>query len=132
MSDATELADIQQQLARAWVARDRATIEKLIAPDWIVTGADGNLATRDVVLRDVFETGAHRIDLLEIDQVNVRPFGEMAVVTGRTHFRGEYQQAAYDARIRFTDVFARRDGQWQAVASHASFIAEDSAGGDLR
>jgi ketosteroid isomerase-like protein len=132
MSDATELADIQQQLARAWVARDRATIEKLIAPDWIVTGADGNLATRDVVLRDVFETGAHRIDLLEIDQVNVRPFGEMAVVTGRTHFRGEYQQAAYDARIRFTDVFARRDGQWQAVASHVSFIAEDSAGGDLR
>jgi ketosteroid isomerase-like protein len=132
MSDATELADIQQQLARAWVARDRATIEKLIAPDWIVTGADGNLAMRDVVLRDVFETGAHRIDLLEIDQVNVRPFGEMAVVTGRTHFRGEYQQAAYDARIRFTDVFARRDGQWQAVASHASFIAEDSAGGDLR
>jgi len=29
---------------------------------------------------------------------------------------------AYDTRLRFTDVFAKRDGQWQAIASHASLL----------
>ena len=30
--------------------------------------------------------------------------------------------AGYDVVIRFTDVFVRRDGSWQAVASHASLL----------
>ncbi len=42
MSDALDLAEIQQQLARAWMSGDRG-VERLIAPDWTVTGADGRL-----------------------------------------------------------------------------------------
>ena len=79
-----ELAAIQQRLAKAWVDADRATIEAIIAPDWIVTGADGRLSSRADVMRDVFETGVHRMAAIEIDDVHVRPFGDAAVVTGRT------------------------------------------------
>ncbi len=117
-----ELADIQQQLAKAWVAGDRAAIERIIAPDWSVTGTDGRVGGRADVLRDVFETKVHRISVLEIDDVSVRVFGETAVVTGRTHGRGEYSNVPYDVTLRFTDVFVRRDGRWQAVASHASLL----------
>ena len=31
--DTTRLREIQQELAAAWIARDRRTIERLIAPD---------------------------------------------------------------------------------------------------
>jgi hypothetical protein len=31
---------------------------------------------------------------------------------------------AGDRRIRFTDVFIKRAGRWQAVASHASPLAQ--------
>jgi uncharacterized protein (TIGR02246 family) len=118
-----ELADFQQQLAKAWVAGDRAAIERIIAPDWMVTGVDGRVATRDDVLRDVFDARIHRILTLEIDDVRVRVFENSAVVTGRTRGRGEYERAPYDVTLRFTDVFVRRDGSWQAVASHASLVA---------
>ena len=117
-----ELADIQQRLAQAWRAADRQAIERLIAADWTVTGPDGRVSTRAEVLRDVFETRVHRIASLEIDNVHVRVFGEAAVITGRTRGRGSYRDAAYDATIRFTDVFVRRGGEWQAVASHASLL----------
>jgi hypothetical protein len=54
--------------------------------------------------------------------VQARVFGDAAVVTGRTHGVGEFAGTGYDVTIRFTDMFVRRDGHWQAVASHASVI----------
>jgi len=117
-----ELLDLQQRLARAWTTGDRTAIEHIIAADWTVTGPDGRVSTRADVLRDAFETKVHRIAAIEIDDVQVRVFGDTAVVTGRTHGRGEYANTPYEVRIRFTDVFVRRDGRWQAVASHASLL----------
>lgn len=121
--DEKQLAELQQALARAWVGGDRATIERIIAPDWSSTGPDGRVTNRAGVLSDVFETRRHKILRVEIDDVKVRVFGGAAVVTGRTHGVGEVQGTAYDVFIRFTDTFVRREGRWQAVASHASLLA---------
>ena len=117
------LAELQQVLAKAWVAGDRATIERIIAPDWTTTGPDGAVRTRSQVLSEVFDTRVHRIQRIAIDEVAVRLFGEVAVVSGRTHAVGEFAGQMYDVRIRFTDVFVRRRRQWQAVASHASLLS---------
>src|ERR687898_2512634 len=64
-----ELAEMQQRLAKAWVAGDRAAIERIIAPDWTVTGTDGRVSTRADILRAAFETKVHRIIALTIDDV---------------------------------------------------------------
>ena len=117
------LAELQQALAKAWVSADRATIERIIAHDWRSTSPDGQMRDRAGVLADVFETGLHRIHRVEIDDVNVRLFGDAAIVTGRTHGIGEVEGSTYDVVIRFTDTFVRRQGRWQAVASHASLLA---------
>jgi ketosteroid isomerase-like protein len=119
-----DLVDIQHRLAGAWVAGDRTAIENIIASDWTVTGPDGRISARSDVLRDVFDTRVHRITALAIDDVRARVFGDAAVVTGRTHGRGEYGEAGYDVTIRFTDVFVRRNDRWQAVASHASVLTQ--------
>jgi ketosteroid isomerase-like protein len=118
-----ELAELQQTLAKAWVGGDRETIERIIAPDWISTGPDGQMTARAGVLAEVFETRSHTVHRVEIDQVNVRVFDDAAVVTGRTHGVGEVHGSAYDVFIRFTDTFVRRAGRWQAIASHASLLA---------
>ena len=118
------LAELQQVLARAWVVRDRAAIERIVASDWTTTGPDGSVRTRAQVLAEVFDTHIHRIQQIALDAVEVRLFGEAAVVSGRTHAMGEFARQKYDVWIRFTDVFVRRGGQWQAVASHASLLAD--------
>lgn len=43
-----------------------------------------------------------------------------AVVRGRTVAAGRFNGEPFHVRIRFTDVFIKRGGRWQAVASHAS------------
>ena len=58
--DRKQLQDIQQQLIRAWITHDRSMLERLLAPDWMVTHADGRMSTRAEVLRD-FDTGANRL-----------------------------------------------------------------------
>jgi ketosteroid isomerase-like protein len=120
--DTRRLMEIQQQLSAAWVACDRTTIERLVAPDWVVTHVAGQRLTRDDVLRDMFESDATRIESMTADDVEVRLFGDTAVVTGRTHARGVQSGASFDVTLRFTDVFVRRDGEWQAVASHATLL----------
>jgi hypothetical protein len=117
------LAELQQALAKAWVSADRATIERIIAPDWSSIDPSGQVTDRAGVLVDVFETRLHRIVQIDIDDLKVKVFGDAAVVTGRTHGVGEVGGSAYDVFIRFTDTFVRRDGRWVAVASHASLLA---------
>ena len=121
--DEVLLAELQRTLAKAWVDADRAAIEQIIAPDWKITGPDGRMTDRGSVLADVFEARRHRIHRIEIDDVHARVFGDAAVVTGRTHGVGEVEGSSYDVVIRFTDMFVRREGRWQAVASHASLLA---------
>lgn len=121
--DRAALAQIQQDLAKAWVSDDRATIERIIAPEWRSTGPDGRSSDRASVFGDVFERRVHKIRRLEIDDVWVRVFGDAAVVTGRTHGTGDFAGMPYDVVIRFTDTFVRRANQWQAVASHSSLEA---------
>ena len=121
--DVTTLSDIQQALAKAWVDRDRATIERLIAPEWRTTGPDGRTSDRAAVLAEVFERRRHTITRLQIDDVRVVVFGDAAVVTGRTQGAGEYAGVPYDVVLQFTDTFVRHKGHWAAVSSHASQVA---------
>lgn len=95
---------------------------RLIAPDWQVTHVAGQRLTRPDVFRDMFETDANHIESMTVDEVEARVFGDAAVVTGRTRVGGSQSGGRYDVTLRFTDVFVRRDGQWQAVASHATLL----------
>jgi ketosteroid isomerase-like protein len=123
--DEAALVELQQELARAWVTRDRSTVERIIAPEWTSTGPDGRATDRERVLAQVFATGVHKIHDVKIDDVKARVFGDAAVVTGRTHGVGEFEGAGYDVVIRFTDVLVRREGRWQAIASHASLVPRE-------
>ena len=65
-----------------------------------------------------------QIESLQIDDVQVRTFGGSAVVTGRTRATGRYQGSSMSVTLRFTDVFVRRAGKWQVVASQATQLAQ--------
>jgi ketosteroid isomerase-like protein len=118
-----ELRALEEKLARAWVEKDRPFIEGLLAADWSVTDATGQVLTKDQVLAQTFASADRTIDSMTIDDVRVRLFGSMAVVTGRTRATGSYRGQTGSAVLRFTDVFVQRDGRWQIVASHGSSVA---------
>jgi uncharacterized protein DUF4440 len=44
------------------------------------------------------------------------------VVTGRTTATGSYEGKSVTIILRFTDVFTKRDGRWQVVASQGTQV----------
>ena len=122
-SQVTEtLRSIEEHLATAWVEGNRSFIEQILADDWSVTDLTGRVLTKAEVLEEAFGSKDRRVVSMPMDDVSVRPFGDWAIVTGRTQAAGEYQGETAEVRLRFTDVFTNRGGRWQVVASQATLL----------
>lgn len=123
-SDVVELlSSIEERLAAAWVAGDNSFHERVLADDWSVIDLTGRVLSKAEVLAEAF-SGDRQITSGHIDEIDVRPFGDWAIVTGRTRMAGRYRGEDMEVTLRFTDVFANRDGDWQVVASQATLISQ--------
>ncbi len=118
-----ELREIENQLVTAWVAGDPSVHERLLSEDWSVIDAQGRIRNKAEVLEEMFRPGEREISG-RIDEVNVRPYGDWAIVTGKTHVAGRYEGNDIKVKLRFMDVFRRTEGQWQVVASQATLLNE--------
>ena len=116
------LRDIEERLAIAWVEGDHSFIEQILADDWSVTDLTGRVLKKAEVLEEAFGSKGRQVVSMRIDDISVRPFGDWAIVTGRTQAAGEYQSEVAEVTLRFTDVFANRNGHWQVVASQATLL----------
>ena len=120
---AKELREIEDQLAAAWVAGDRSVHERVLSEDWSVIDAQGRIRSKAEVMEEMFRPGEREL-IGRIDEVNVRPYGDWAIVTGKTHVAGRYEGNDINVTLRFMDVFRRIDGNWQVVASQATLLNE--------
>jgi hypothetical protein len=113
-----ELTRIEHQLAATWKEGDCSGWGAMLVPEWSVIHLTGTVITKAEALQ-MCEAPAVPIDAFEVDDISVRAFGDAAVVTGRiTVVTGG--AAPGRVTLRFTDVFIRRSGQWQAAASQAT------------
>ena len=121
--ESDQLNELQQRLIRAWVEHDRDTVDAILSDDWTVIDPTGRVLTKAQVMEEGFESGTRKIESGAIDEVKVRLFNDVAVVTGRTIAQGSYEGTSVSVKLRFTDVCVRRGDGWQVVASQATLIA---------
>ena len=117
-----DLTHIEERLASSWKNGDCDEWSALIAPDWSVIHITGTVMTKKEALQ-MCRAPQARIDALDVDQLQVRVFGNAAVVTGRTIATVAGADAG-TVKLRFTDVFIHRDGRWRVVASHATRLSD--------
>ena len=103
-SAAHDLIRIEQTLARAWPDGDRASIEKILAPEWSVTDASGHVLSRDTVLRAYFEKGSRVVESSKFDDLRVRLYGSTAVVTGQNTASGRVDGKLVNILLRLTST----------------------------
>ena len=115
-----ELTRIEHQLAAAWKGGDCGAWAAMLSPDWSVIHVTGTRITKSEALQ-ICEAPPVPIELMEIEDISVRLFGDAAVVTGRTRVvtGGD---APGQVTVRFTDVFIRQGARWRVVASHATRV----------
>ena len=107
---------LEHEWVTAIVKKDADVIGRLLADDF--TGAtDDQIYSKADAIDDV-KTGIH--ESLELDTIKVRIFGDTAVVTMGQTEKSRHGDADFSGHYLFTDVWAKKNGAWSAVASHGS------------
>lgn len=89
--------------------------DEILAADFLCTQSDGTLLDRAQFLEHTARP--FTLKNLEAHDVNVRLFGDTAIVHARTTYA---LPGGTPGSGRYTDVWVKRDGQWRAVAAHVT------------
>jgi ketosteroid isomerase-like protein len=125
-----EIIKLENDWAAAAQRHDADTVRRILADDVVMTYPDGTTGNKTSELSDL-ESGAVTVDGWELSDTKVTVLGpDAAFITGHGVIKnGKVKDAKTKKTIdisgeyRFTDVYARRNGQWLAVASQTTKIA---------
>jgi RNA polymerase sigma factor (sigma-70 family) len=110
--DEVDIVLLERAWAQAIPRRDAAIVNRIMADDFEGIDPVGNLFTKATYLPDL-KNGVFTDQPIELDAIKVRLFGATAVATSRIKIPN------YPTHGRLTNVYVKRQGRWQCVASHA-------------
>jgi ketosteroid isomerase-like protein len=122
-STAEAVRQLHSEIVQAQLASDTATLDRLWADDHIFTNPLGVVQTKAQRLAEM-QSGGRRLETFSIADIQVRAYGDTAVVTSRATLKGQRQGQDISGQYRGIDVYVKKQGQWQVVAAQATRIAQ--------
>ena len=109
------IEESESQWAEAGVKGDTATIERILADDFVGVAPDGSFYDKAKEIADTREEKGNTLSN-HVNEVKVRFFGDTAVAQGSETWErrtGEPKRGSYV----WTDTWVRRNNKWQIVAA---------------
>jgi len=102
------------------IKKDRATMERMMADDYMYTHSNGSVLNR---AQDIAETmsGDVKWTASKTEGLKVRLYGDVAIVTGLQTLTGSAKNYVSGPR-RFTDIWIKRDGRWQNIGGQTTLV----------
>lgn len=120
--DLADLRRLDRELVVATYTKDASWFAKHMSDDYVLVTSTGKLKPRDVLVKELATSGLE-FQPYEPTEVNVRLFGDSAVITGRIVQKYTYGGDRVEADLRYTDVWVRSAAGWKNVAGQASAIS---------
>lgn len=127
-SDAETLTHIKQVLwPKAYRDQDAQLLGEILADEFRMIDADGVWSSKSEEIayvranRPAYEKFSFSIERLDIFENGT------AVVAGTGTITGTDGAGAYTVRYQSSNIFIKRDGRWQAIASHVSGVKRDAS-----
>ncbi len=112
-----ELIKLEEEWHNAYVRRDAAPLERILADEYIAVGGSGGSINKAQTIEGLKNDTA----IYEYStpyNMDFRFYGDTVVVVGRTKDKGKAQNGTeFSVEYRWTDVFVKREGRWQCVAA---------------
>jgi hypothetical protein len=120
--DANEQAVLKayRALDQAQFKKDRATMERLMAKDYSYTHSNGTVNDKSADIKETMSDDIKWTDT-KSDDLKVRTYGNVAVVTGQVTLTGSAKNYVPGPR-RFTEIWVKRDGRWQNVGGQTTLV----------
>lgn len=112
------VADLDTEYQLAVKNHDAATMDRILADDFVLVTGRGKTFTK----ADLLEETRHNVhyERQEDSQQTVRVWGDMAVVTALLWAKGTQDGKPFDYKLWFSDVYRRTPSGWRYVFAQAS------------
>jgi ketosteroid isomerase-like protein len=108
------IIDLDRKRMHAMAAKDVAILEAVLADDLVYTHSSARLDTKKSLI-GAMVSGATVYTGCEPSCVKAQDFGDTVVLTGIAQIKIVSNGTPNAFGVRFTDVYAKRDGRWQMV-----------------
>jgi hypothetical protein len=106
---------VENARGQALLQADTVALGRMIADEFIEISRLGTRRTRADNIRDI-SSGDLTLTSVRYDSLTVRIYDDVALLQGIADNTGTFRGFPFSGKIRYTRIFVRRDGRWQAVA----------------
>jgi len=115
--DLSALRELNQAYLDSVVHGDVQRFGEILSPDFQASMPDGALLDKSDFL---VQTAAPRtLERLDAHDIRIRIEGDVAIIHAATSYT---TLAGAEGRGRYTDIWARRNGRWLAIAAHVTRV----------
>ena len=114
-TDLDQLASLNRDYISSVQNMDVKRFDEILSDDFVCSNPDGSKVDRAAFLQQTAKPIAIRG--LEARDVDIRLMGDFAIIHARTAYT---MPDGKPGQGRYTDIWARRNGQWLAVAAHVT------------
>jgi ketosteroid isomerase-like protein len=114
-----EIVDMERQAREASLHRDPDFSQRTLADDYVAITPLGQVTTKQDTV-SARKSGQLRYDSIDVSDMVVRLYGDTAVVTARAEVKGHQLGEDFSGPYRYTRVWVRHAGHWQAVSYQAT------------
>ena len=120
-TSADELRAVQAQRFQAMIDADIEALDAILAEDLVYTHTTGSVDSKAKLVASI---GAGTVNYASIEpsDINLRVFGNVAVIVGRAAMHVIAQGQDHILAIRFTEVYVNQDAGWQLVSWQSTRI----------
>ena len=124
-----EITKLEREWADANQTHNPEAVKRIVSDNAMIVYPDGSTGSKDVEIKTI-ESGLITADSYEMFDTKVTVIdADSAFITGRGVIKngknvvpGKKKPIDISGEYRFLDVYAKRDGKWQVVASQATKI----------
>lgn len=117
----SELHGLSERWFQAWLEKDAATVEQLMATDYLYITPSGLVLDRQAILA-IVHSPSYRLDHGTRTEVDVRAVGQdAAVVRHRYRGAGSFEGTGFTDDHRCVMVWEKQAGDWRLVMEQCSF-----------
>src|SRR6266480_2680213 len=122
MSVEATVKDNENRWAAAGMKHDVATVEAMVADDFVGVSSKGKFTNRRALLNEM-KGDKDNYTSAKNEKLDVHRFGnDVAVVVGRYREKGTGKDGNFDRTYYFTDTWMQRKGAWKCVASQSMLL----------
>jgi ketosteroid isomerase-like protein len=116
-----EVARFIESYDNAWNHKDTATIERILAPDYVYFSSKGQVRSRRSLLEE-FLSPKYHLESAERSEVKVYRTSGTAVVSSRWKGSGTFDGREFHDDQRCSIVLARGANDWLVLSEHCTQI----------